>query len=87
MQGDPDDILRRFCGELDKTKAQNVALLVDGDDKMAQKIIETVKNAGANFIDDVKYIKIGGLPFIGGKLKDDEKADILAWVHSVVDKI
>ena len=42
-KGDPDDILRRFCSELDKKKAQNVALLVDGDEKMANKLVETIK--------------------------------------------
>ena len=32
-KGDPDDIVRRFCSELNKKKAQNIALLVDGDEK------------------------------------------------------
>ncbi|MBE6576668.1 MAG: hypothetical protein E7653_00845 [Ruminococcaceae bacterium] len=86
-KGDPDDILRRFCFELDKKKAQNVALLVDGDQKMADKLIETVKSAGTNLVGDVKFIKIGGLPFLGGKLNDDEKTDILNWVHGIVDQL
>ena len=86
-KGEPDDILRRFCFELDKKKAQNVALLVDGDEKMASKLADTLKQTGTNFIDDVKYIKLGGLPFLGGKLTDAEKADILAWVHSIVDNL
>ena len=86
-KGDPDDILRRFCSELDKKKAQNVALLVDGDEKMANKLIDTVKQTGTNFVDNVKYIKLSGIPFLGGSLKDDEKADILGWAHAVVDSI
>lgn len=86
-KGDPDDILRRFCSELDKKKSQNVALLVDGDQRIANKIIDVLKETGTNFIDNVKFVKLGGLPFIGGSLKDDEKADILSWVHDVVNSI
>jgi len=86
-KGEPNDILRRFCLELNKKKAQNVALLVDGDEKLGAKLTEAVKQTGTNFIDDVKYIKIGGLPFFGGKLTDEEKADILAWVHNIVNNI
>ncbi len=86
-KGEPDDILRRFCSELNKKKAQNVALLVDGDEKMANKVIEALKQTGTNFIDNVKYIKIGGLAFLGGKLTDDEKSDILKWAHDIIDNI
>ena len=86
-KGEPNDVLRRFCLELNKKKAQNVALLIDGDEKMGTKLSEAVKQTGTNFIDNVKYIKIGGLPFLAGKLTDDEKNDILAWVRSIVDNM
>ncbi len=86
-KGEPDDVLRRFCLELNKKKAQNVALLVDGDEKLATKIAEAVKQTGTNYIDNIKFIKIGGLPFLAGKLTDDEKADILKWAHEIVDNI
>ena len=86
-KGEPDDVLRRFCLELNKKKAQNVALLVDGDEKMANKIADAVKQTGTNYIDNIKYIKIGGLPFLAGKLTDEEKADILKWTHEIVDNI
>ncbi len=86
-KGEPDDILRRFCSELNKKKAQNVALLVDGDEKLAAKLIDALKQTGTNFIDNVKYVKYGGLPFLGGKLTDAEKADVLAWAKQIVDSI
>ncbi len=86
-KGEPDDILRRFCLELNKKKAQNVALMVDGDERFADKLIDAIKQTGTNFIDDVKYVKYGGMPFFGGKLTDDEKNDVLTWVHSIVDSI
>ncbi len=86
-KGEPDDILRRFCSELNKKKAQNVALLVDGDEKLAARLVDALKQTGTNFIDNIKYVKFGGLPFLGGKLKDEEKADVINWVHDIVDNI
>ena len=86
-KGELDDIVRRFCLELNKKKAQNVALLIDGDEKIALNIIDVLKQSGANLIDNVKYIKIGGLSFLGGKFTNDERQDIIAWAHSVVDSI
>lgn len=84
---DLEDMVRRFCRELDKKKAQNVALLIDGNDKAAQIALSVLKETGTNVIDNVKMVKFGGLGIFGGKLTDDEKADLLAWAHSVVDSI
>ena len=86
-KGEPDDILRRFCFELNKKKAQNVALLVDGDEKLGSRLVEVLKETGTNVMDNVKYIKIGGLPFLGGKLTDDEKKDLLDWAKEIVNNI
>ena len=86
-KGDPDDMLRRFCSELDKKKAQNVALFIEGDEKHASALTDVLKAAGANVSDNVKFFKIGGLPIIGGKLSDQEKSDVLAWVHQIVDNL
>ena len=86
-KGEPDDVLRRFCFELNKKKAQNVALLVDGDEKMAAKLLEVLRETGTNVIDDIKYVKISGLPFFGGKVTDEEKQDLVAWVKSVIDRL
>jgi len=86
-KGEPDDILRRFCSELNKKKAQNIALLVDGDEKLASRLLETLEAAGSNVNRDVLYFKIGGLPFLGGKVSEDEKKTLLDWTHKVVDNI
>ncbi len=86
-KGELDDGIRRFCRELDKKKAQNVALLIDGDEKLLNSALATLKETGTNVIDNVKMVKFGGLPFMSGKLDDSEKADILAWAHAVVDSI
>ena len=86
-KGEPDDMLRRFCSELNKKKAQNVALLIDGDEKLRDSALSTLRETGTNVIEDVKMVKFGVLAFLGGKLADAEKAELLAWVHSVVDSI
>ncbi|MBE6545900.1 MAG: hypothetical protein E7668_00480 [Ruminococcaceae bacterium] len=86
-KGEPDDILRRFCSELNKKKAQNVALLIDGDEKLGTFLLNVLNEAGTNVITPVKYIKLGGLPFLGGKLSDAEKQDLIAWVQSVIDNL
>ena len=86
-KGDLDDLVRRFCRELDKKKAQNVALLIDGDEKLRDSALSTLRETGTNVIEDVKMVKFGGLAFLGGKLADAEKAELIAWVQSVVDSI
>ena len=87
-KGDPDDIVRRFCSELNKKKAQNIALLVDGDEKLANKLLETLQAAGSNVNTDVLYFKVGGLlPFLGGKVTDEEKKALLDWTHKIVDNL
>lgn len=86
-KGEPDDILRRFCFELNKKKAQNVALLVDGDEKMGNALLEVLKETGTNVFDNVKYIKIGGLPFLAGKVSEEEKKDLVEWVQSIIDNL
>lgn len=86
-KNEPDDVLRRFCSELDKKKAQNVALLVDGDEKIGNRLLEVLKATGTNVVTNVKYIKIGGLPFLGGKVSEEEKTSLLDWAHAVVSSI
>lgn len=78
----PDD-LRRFCGGLNKTQAQNVALLVDGKQADADKIAEAIRAAGTNLV-GVKVITLVGFLFIGGTLDDSRKAELLGWVDEMV---
>ena len=82
-KGDVSDSVRLFCRELTKARAQNVALMIDGDDKAAARLKEILTEAGTNVIDEVLYVK-GGLPIIGGSIKPEEKAEIFAWVDRVI---
>lgn len=85
IKDQPDDQLRLFCSRLNKQGAQNVAMMIDGNEKGAKYVKDLIVKAGTNFIDDILYIK-GGFPFIS-KLPDEEKAEILAWAHRVVGKM
>ena len=82
-KGDISDSVRLFCRELTKARAQNVALMIDGDQAIADNLKATLAEAGTNVIDEVLFVK-GGLPIIGGSLKPEEKTEIFAWVDRVI---
>ena len=82
-KGDVSDAVRLFCRELTKARAQNVALMIDGDTKAADRLKEILGEAGTNVIEEVLFVK-GGLPIIGGSIKPEEKAEIFAWIDRVI---
>jgi len=82
-KGEAGDALRLFCKELTKARAQNVALMIDGDQKLADNLKTILTEAGTNVIDEVLFVK-GGLPIIGSSVKPEEKTEIFAWVDRVV---
>ena len=75
------DPLRRFCGELTKARAQNVALVVNGDEAAANAIKAILAEAGTNVIDEVFYINAG---LFGSKPNAQELQDAYAWVDRVI---
>ena len=82
-KGSISDSVRLFCRELTKARAQNVALMIDGDEAAANNLKEILSEAGTNVIDEDLYVK-GGLPIIGGSVKPEEKAAIFAWIDRVI---
>lgn len=83
---DINDTIRLFCKELTKVRAQNVALMIDGDEAVAAKLKEILTEAGTNVIDEVLYID-GGFPIFGTKLKEEEKNAAFAWVDRVMENL
>ena len=79
------DSFRRFCQELSKDKAQNVALIVDGVEKDAQMVTDWLKSAGTNVIDNVLYFPVKGL-FAGFSkaLTAEENEKVSAWYDEVI---
>jgi hypothetical protein len=81
-KNDVEDSLRRFCIELTKVRAANVALMVDGTETYANNVKEILKTAGTNVIEDVLYIKCG-LPFLAN-VKPEEEAAVVDWLDNKV---
>lgn len=75
------DAVRRFCGELTKVRAQNVALVIDGDEAATNVIKTILTEAGTNVIDEVLYMKAG---LFSSKPNAQELNDAYAWVDRVV---
>ncbi len=81
-KNDLDDMVRRFCNELNPQKASNVALIIESNEAGANKVVEALKTAGTTVIGDIQYLKCG---LFNTKLTDEEKASLLAWAHDLVD--
>ncbi|MBP3437445.1 MAG: hypothetical protein J6K61_06045 [Clostridia bacterium] len=82
------DSFRRFCQELSKEKAQNVAFIVDGNEADAAMIVDWVRSAGAHVIEEVLYFPVKGL-FAGFSktLTAEENATVNAWYENVIKNL
>ena len=80
LKGSLPDDYRLFVRELTKARTANVAILTAGDDVAVEKTKELLAEAGTNFIDNVKHIKMG---LFDNKVTDAEKTEILAWVEEI----
>ena len=85
MKDEPNDKLRRFCGELNKARALTTALRVEGDvNSKGVKIVKDIlTEAGTNVIDDIYTIDGGG--FFSKKISLEERTNIVKWVEKVID--
>ncbi len=82
-KGELSDDVRRFCTGLDKTRAANVALIIDGPQSAADNIEEYIKTAGTNLV-GTKIISLGGFLMFGGELTPELEAELLSWVEEMV---
>ncbi len=80
-KGDINDKVRLFCRELTKARAQNVALMIDGDAAAANKLKAVLTEAGTNVIDEVLYVKTS---LFSSSIKPEEKEQIFAWIDLVI---
>lgn len=78
------DAFRRFCQELSKDKAQNVALIVDGSEADAKMVANWIKDAGANVIDNILYFPVGLFASFSKTLTPEETSKVNAWYESVL---
>ncbi len=82
VKDEPENKVRLFCQQLDKTKAAYVALIIDGNEKGANAVKDMLISAGTNVFPEIFFIK-GGLPFLGN-LSADEKSALDAWLDKAV---
>ena len=78
------DSFRRFCQELSKDKAQNVALIVDGSETDAKMVAGWIATAGANVIDNILYFPVGLFAGFSKSLTPDETSKVNTWYESVL---
>ena len=78
------DSFRRFCQELSKDKAQNVALIVDGKEADAKMVSGWIAEAGANVIDNVLYFPVSFFAFFSKNLTPDEITKVNEWYDAVI---
>lgn len=83
---DPADEVRRFCKELYPNRAQNVVLLVDGEQNTrGEKVVKDIlKEAGTNVIEQSYYVKCG---IFGKKITLEERQKVVDWARSIVSQV
>ncbi len=79
-----NEATEKFCKELNKTRAANVAILIDGTADNAAALKETLKAAGTNVIDEVFCTKCG---LFSGGVKPDESKALIEWVNRVIAEL
>lgn len=81
------DKLRQFAIALNKSRAHNVAFIVDGTRADATDIMNYVRSAGAKVCDEVLYLKLGfSLPFMKSSSSEDTKK-VLEWAGRVIESV
>ena len=85
LKKDIDDVVRRFCAELDKKKAANVALVVDGTPEAAAKIVTVLKEAGTNVVDDIFYVQSAGFLNLKGSVSAEEVSAFFDWTEKILN--
>lgn len=82
------DAFRRFCQELSKEKAQNVALIVDGTEENAKTVYEWIRSAGTHAIENILYFPIKGL-FAGFSkhLTAEEASKVNTWYQEILNDL
>ncbi len=86
VKKDLPDGLRRFIAEMDKSKAQTVALLIEGADAADSLVRNTLaqpdEKKNATVFEKTFFLK-GSFMAFAGSLSAEEKSSLEAWVASV----
>ena len=87
VKDEPDDSIKRFLGELNPSRAQNVALMmINSTEAGANFVKKILKDAGTNVHEEVFFVKGSFLPFLKS-VKPEEEAALIEWSHKVVESL
>ena len=84
-KGSLKDDVRLFISELNKNRAYNVALMIDGNADGDAYVRSLLATTGTNVCPETLYINGGNL--FNSKISDQEHADIIAWVNKCIAAI
>jgi len=85
VKNDADDTLRRFLIELTKARAQNVAIICDGNEAGVANVKKYLSAGQTNIVEPTLFMKVG---LFGGKnLTAEETAQIKDWMKNVVESL
>ena len=82
---EPTQEIIRFCRELNKKRAMNVAFIFDAPTEAQNILIRACEEAGTTVIGDVLNVKTGGLFPAPFKAEDRKAAD--EWFEKIMEKI
>ena len=85
LKKDIDDVVRRFCAELDKKKAANVELVVDGTPEAAAKIVTVLKEAGTNVVENIFYVQSAGFLNLKSSVSAEEVSAFFDWTEEILN--
>lgn len=79
------DPIRRFCMNLGPAITKNVALYTDRSPEEAAEFVKTLRDSGANVLDDILYVKSEFFPF--KKASDEEKKQADEWFEKILPRL
>ena len=75
VKDEPDDSIKRFLGELNPSRAHNVALMMINSTEAGANFVKNIlKQAGTNVHEEVLFVKGNLLPFMKSVKPEEEKA-------------
>jgi len=84
-KGSLKDDIRLFITELNKNRAANVALMIDGNADGDAYVRSLLANVDTKVCPETLYVNGGNI--FNSKISDQEKADIVAWVNRCIETI
>lgn len=83
---EPPNEIVRFCRELNKKRAQNVAFIFDAPTEAQTIIMNSAREAGTNVISDVLTLKEASISLFA-KFTDQDKINADNWLKKIQEQL